>query len=94
MRDTSDSLFSILIYKSRDISTTEQMAIVLRYVDSGVDLSDLNIKHVNDTSNVSLKSIIDECFSRNGLSISRYVAKVMMRIVTCKVSLMVFKHLF
>jgi len=34
IKDLGDSLFSILIDESRDISIKEQMVVVLRYVDN------------------------------------------------------------
>ncbi|CAN6557975.1 unnamed protein product [Malus baccata var. baccata] len=67
------SLFSILINESRDVSTKEQMAIVLRYVDKNghVVARFIDIEHVTGTTAISLKETIDEVFSKHKLSMSR-----------------------
>ncbi|XP_070682427.1 uncharacterized protein [Malus domestica] len=70
--DINDSLFSILVDESRDKSSKEQMAIVLRYVDKGHVIERfVGIEHVADTKASSLKLAIDDFFSRHGLSISK-----------------------
>ncbi|XP_062085462.1 uncharacterized protein LOC133791557 [Humulus lupulus] len=73
IKDIGDSLFSILVDESRDISTKEQMAIVLRYVDKNGHVIErfIGIEHVPNTTALSLKAAIDKLFSRYGLSISR-----------------------
>ncbi|KAK1558529.1 hypothetical protein Q3G72_003401 [Acer saccharum] len=73
IRNIGDSLFSILVDESRDISLKEQMAIVLRYVDKNGSVIErfVGIEHVTDTSALSLKAAIDGFFSRHGLSISK-----------------------
>ncbi|GAV72462.1 LOW QUALITY PROTEIN: DUF4371 domain-containing protein, partial [Cephalotus follicularis] len=71
--EIGDGLFSILIDESHDVSVTEQMAIVLRYVDDKGCVIErfLAIVHVLDTTASSLKTTIDMLFSTHGLSISR-----------------------
>ncbi|CAN6557401.1 unnamed protein product [Malus baccata var. baccata] len=70
--DINDSLFSILVDESRDKSSNEQMAIVLRLVDKGHVIERfVGIEHVADTKASSLKLAIDDFFSRHGLSISK-----------------------
>ncbi|XP_059669396.1 uncharacterized protein LOC132314568 [Cornus florida] len=71
--DIGDAFFSILIDESRDISTKEQMACVLRYVDKNGHVVErfVGLVHVSDTTSISLKKAIDALFSRHGLSISR-----------------------
>ena len=73
VKDIGDALLSILVDESRDISMTEQMAIVLRYVDKKGHVIDhfAGIEHVSSTTALSLKAAIDRFFSRHGLSISR-----------------------
>ncbi|XP_052307415.1 uncharacterized protein LOC18096865 [Populus trichocarpa] len=73
IKDLGDSLFSILIDESRDISIKEQMAVVLRYVDNNGHIIErfLGIQHVRDTTASSLKAAIEALFSKHGLSISR-----------------------
>ncbi|XP_059627362.1 uncharacterized protein LOC132270180 [Cornus florida] len=71
--DIGDAFFSILIDESRDISTKEQMACVLRYVDKNGHVVErfVGLVHVSDTTSISSKKAIDALFSRHGLSISR-----------------------
>ncbi|CAN6699015.1 unnamed protein product [Malus baccata var. baccata] len=73
IKDIGTSLFSILIDESRDVSTKEQMAIVLRYVDKNGHVVErfIGIEHVASTAALSLKETIDEVFSRHKLSMSR-----------------------
>uniref|UniRef100_A0A803Q0Z3 TTF-type domain-containing protein n=1 Tax=Cannabis sativa TaxID=3483 RepID=A0A803Q0Z3_CANSA len=54
-------------------SETEQMAVVLRYVDkNGLVIERLiGVEHVTSTTSLSLKEMIDKVFSRHGLSLSR-----------------------
>ncbi|XP_061943830.1 uncharacterized protein LOC133668101 [Populus nigra] len=73
IKDLGDSLFSILINESRDISIKEQIVVVLRYVDNNGHIIErfLGIQHVRDTTASSLKAAIEALFSKHGLSISR-----------------------
>ncbi|KAL4613890.1 hypothetical protein ACB092_07G014500 [Castanea dentata] len=73
IKDIGDSLFAIIVDESRDMSTKEQMAIALRYVDKLGHVNErfLGITHVNNTSAVTLKSAIEEVFNKHSLSISR-----------------------
>jgi hypothetical protein len=73
IKDLGDSLFSILIDESRDISINEQMAVVLRYVDNNGHIIErfLGIQYVRDTTTSSLNAAIEALFSKHGLSISR-----------------------
>ncbi|XP_068337631.1 uncharacterized protein [Pyrus communis] len=72
IKDIGTSLFSILIDESRDVSTKEQMAIVLRYVDKNGHVIErfIGIEHVISTVALSLKETIYEVFSRHKLSMS------------------------
>ncbi|KAM4105647.1 hypothetical protein ACB094_04G007700 [Castanea mollissima] len=73
IKDIADSLFAIIVDESRDMSTKEQMAIALRYVDKLGHVNErfLGITHVNNISAVTLKSAIEEVFNKHSLSISR-----------------------
>ncbi|XP_050111819.1 uncharacterized protein LOC126590398 [Malus sylvestris] len=68
-----DAFFSVLVDESRDISVKEQMVVVLRYVNTNGQVVErfVGIKHVPNTTAISLKEAIDQFFSINGLSISR-----------------------
>ncbi|XP_022883711.1 uncharacterized protein LOC111400537 [Olea europaea var. sylvestris] len=73
IKDVGDSLFSILVDESRDVSMKEQMSIVLHYVDNSghVNERSIGIEHVTSTTALSLKAAIDKVFSRYNLSMSR-----------------------
>ncbi|KAH9727038.1 TTF-type domain-containing protein [Citrus sinensis] len=90
IKEIGDSLFSVMIDESRDISTKDQMAIVLRYVDKRGHMVErfIGIEHVIDTKAISLKASLDTVFARHGLSMSSMRGKDMMVLVTCKGDLM------
>ncbi|XP_035841512.1 zinc finger MYM-type protein 1-like [Helianthus annuus] len=71
--ELADDVFSILVDESRDISKKEQMAVVLRYVDKHGVIKErfIGLVHVMETSALSLKSGIDDLFSRYNLSLAR-----------------------
>ena len=73
IRDIGDRCFLILVDKSHDVSTNEQMAIALRYVNEkgNVVESFLKVEHVTSTTASSLKGKIDAMLSKHGLSISK-----------------------
>ncbi|XP_075495869.1 uncharacterized protein LOC142533113 [Primulina tabacum] len=73
IRDVGDSLFSILVDESRDVSTKEQMSVVIRYVDSSGHVNErfIGIEYVTSTTSLSLKAAIDKMFSRYNLSMSK-----------------------
>ncbi|XP_062116521.1 uncharacterized protein LOC133830545 [Humulus lupulus] len=68
IKGIGDSLFSILVDESRDISTKEKMAIVLRYVDKNGHVIEhfIGIEHVPNTTALSLKVAIDNYFQDMG----------------------------
>ncbi|KAH9657510.1 TTF-type domain-containing protein [Citrus sinensis] len=72
IREMDGALFSVLIDESRDISTKEQMAVVLRYVGKNGYVVErfVGIEHVSSTTAASLKESLDNMFSRFGLSLS------------------------
>ncbi|XP_052291975.1 uncharacterized protein LOC102612274 [Citrus sinensis] len=80
IKEIGDSLFSVMIDESRDISTKDQMAIVLRYVDKRGHMVErfIGIEHVIDTKAISLKASLDTVFARHGLSMSSMRGKDMM----------------
>ena len=59
IKDIGDSLFAIIVDESRDMSTKEQLAIALYYVDKLGHVNErfLGITHVNNTAAVTLKSL-------------------------------------
>ena len=96
VKDIDDSLFSILVDESRDVSMKEQMAIVVRYVDKNGHVVErfMGIEHVTSTTALSLKAAIDKFFSRHGLSISKLRGECYDGARNMWVSLMVSNHLF
>ncbi|XP_042405026.1 zinc finger MYM-type protein 1-like [Zingiber officinale] len=72
IKDIGNSLFSILVDESRDVSMKEQMSVVLRYVDSSGHVNErfIGIEHVTSTTALSLKAAIDKMFSKYNLSIA------------------------
>ncbi|XP_026410496.1 zinc finger MYM-type protein 1-like [Papaver somniferum] len=72
VKEIGNGPFYILLDESKDISSKEQLAIVLRYVHKGQVIDRfLGIEHVTSTTAISLKDIVDDFFSRHGFSISR-----------------------
>ncbi|XP_042404883.1 zinc finger MYM-type protein 1-like [Zingiber officinale] len=72
IKDIGNSLFSVLVDESRDVSMKEQMSVVLRYVDSSGHVNErfIGIEHVTSTTSLSLKAAIDKMFSKYNLSIA------------------------
>ncbi|XP_058181281.1 uncharacterized protein LOC131299720 [Rhododendron vialii] len=71
MEELGDEFFSILLDDSRDVSTKEQMAVALRYVDKRGCMVErfVGIKHVTSTNALPLKNAIEDLFStHNGAS--------------------------
>ena len=64
IRDIDNSLFSLIVDESRDISSKRHMTIVLRYVDKNGNVIErfVGIEHITDTSALSLKTAIDSFF--------------------------------
>ena len=73
IRELGDALFSVLIDEARDVSTKEQMAVAIRYVDiKGYVIEHiLGIKHITKINTLSLKKVLKDLFCKHGLSISR-----------------------
>ncbi|WVZ77492.1 hypothetical protein U9M48_025351 [Paspalum notatum var. saurae] len=68
-----DSLFSVLIDESHDISVIEQMAVLVRFVNKKGEVVErfLGLKHVEDTTSSALKKVLTEILAAHGLPIGR-----------------------
>ena len=72
-KEIGDSFFSILVDESRDVSCKKQMALVLRFVnDEGIVVERfIGVKHIDDTSSLSLKATIYSMLSEHELRFSK-----------------------
>ncbi|CAN6678841.1 unnamed protein product [Malus baccata var. baccata] len=73
MKEVKESkFFSIMVDESRDISTKEQMAVILRYVDNKGQVIErfVGVQHVTETTSSKLKESIDEFLKLHDLSYS------------------------
>ncbi|XP_052626760.1 uncharacterized protein LOC111894395 [Lactuca sativa] len=70
--EIGQDVFALLVDESSDVSKKEQMAIVLRYVDSLGFVKErfIRIVHVKDASSLTLKNTINEVLTSNKLSFS------------------------
>ncbi|XP_057428022.1 uncharacterized protein LOC130721274 [Lotus japonicus] len=70
--DIADDVFCVLIDESGDVAGKEQMAVVIRYVNSEGLVKErfLGIVSVKETSGKSLKEALEKLLSINGLSLS------------------------
>ncbi|XP_020684073.1 zinc finger MYM-type protein 1-like [Dendrobium catenatum] len=73
MKDIDNSYFSLIVDESRDVSTKEQVAISMRYVDRLDQVIErfIGIKHVTSTNAVTLKAAIEDILAKHSLSIQR-----------------------
>ncbi|KAI3763962.1 hypothetical protein L2E82_13960 [Cichorium intybus] len=71
--EIGDDVFGLLVDESSDVSLKEQMAIVLRYVDSLGIVKErfIAVVHVKDTSSLTLKNAIDDVLTSHKLSITQ-----------------------
>ncbi|KAL7588201.1 hypothetical protein Lser_V15G38926 [Lactuca serriola] len=71
--EIGQDVFALLVDESSDVSKKEQMAIVLRYVDTLGFVKErfIGLVHVKDTSSLTLKNAINEVLTSNKLSFSQ-----------------------
>ncbi|XP_052619778.1 uncharacterized protein LOC111891719 [Lactuca sativa] len=72
-QEIGQDVFALLVDESSDVSKKEQMAIVLRYVDSLGFVKErfIGVVHVKDTSSLKLKNALNEVLTSNKLSFSQ-----------------------
>ena len=73
LEEIEEQVFAILIDESHDISTKDQMAVVLRFVNKNEHVIERNLRivHVSETNSQALKKALEELFSIHGLCISK-----------------------
>ncbi|KAJ6792676.1 zinc finger MYM-type protein 1-like [Iris pallida] len=73
LKEFQNIFFSLMVDESSDVSGKEQMAVVLRFVDSAGNVKErfIDVVHVMETSSLSLKSAIDSLFANHGLSLMK-----------------------
>ena len=71
--DIGEKYFALLLDEARDNSIKEQMAVIIRYTNNSGEVLErfVGVVHVKDTIAVSLKSAIDDFFSKQELSFSK-----------------------
>ncbi|KAM2740144.1 hypothetical protein EV2_034177 [Malus domestica] len=72
-KDMEGTFFSLLVDGSRDSSTKEKMAVVLRYVNKEGEVIErfLGVQHVSSTTSSSLEEAIERLFASTNLSMSK-----------------------
>ncbi|KAL6533012.1 hypothetical protein OROMI_027124 [Orobanche minor] len=72
IKELGDGFFCVLLDDSRDVSTKEQMTVVLRFVDKNGCVVEriLGFKHVMCTTAISLKGALEEILNSHGLNMS------------------------
>ncbi|GAV68258.1 DUF4371 domain-containing protein [Cephalotus follicularis] len=72
IKELGNGLFCILVDEARNISSKEQMAVALRFVNREGCVIErfIGIVHVSSTTSLSLKMTIEALFSKYGLSLS------------------------
>ncbi|XP_062218173.1 uncharacterized protein LOC133918342 [Phragmites australis] len=73
LEEIGNDVFCLLVDESRDVSSKEQMAVVLRYVDKYGIVKErfVGLVHVKETTSASLKSYIDALFVKYNLSLKQ-----------------------
>jgi aspartate-semialdehyde dehydrogenase len=65
--------FSVMIDEARDVSTKEQMMVVIQYVNKRACIVKrfLGIVHVFETTTITLMMALEDLFEKHGLALSR-----------------------
>ncbi|XP_020700014.2 uncharacterized protein LOC110112213 [Dendrobium catenatum] len=73
MKDIGDSYYATLVDKSRDVSTKQQLAVAVRYVDSLGQVVErfIGIKYVASTNAIALKEAMEDILAKHSLIIHR-----------------------
>jgi hypothetical protein len=73
LEELGNDMFRLLVDELRDVSCKEQMAVVLRYVDTYGMVKErfVGLVHVTETSSSHLKSSVDSLFAKLKLSLKQ-----------------------
>ncbi|ESQ30894.1 hypothetical protein EUTSA_v10012191mg, partial [Eutrema salsugineum] len=73
IQELDHDVFCLLIDESADFSDKEQMAVVFRFVDKGGIIKErfIGLIHVQETSSLTLKCVVDSIFAKHGLSMKK-----------------------
>ncbi|PKU76533.1 hypothetical protein MA16_Dca001137 [Dendrobium catenatum] len=73
MNDIGYSHLTILVDESRDVSTKEQLAITVRYVDKLGQVIErfIGVTHVTSTNAITLKAAVEVLLAKHSLSLHR-----------------------
>jgi Domain of unknown function (DUF4371) len=73
LAELGEELFSVMVDETRDVSTKEQMTVVIRYVNKRGCIVErfLGIVYVFETTAITLKMALENLFGKHGLALSR-----------------------
>ena len=82
--------YAIIADETRDISGKEKLALSIRWVSELYQVHEdlIGLTYVEATDAASLKSVILDCSTHCGLSISTDVGRLMMGLLICQADLM------
>jgi aspartate-semialdehyde dehydrogenase len=73
LAELGEELFFVMVDEARDVSTKQQMTVVVRYVNKRGCIVErfLGIVHIFETTSITLKMALEDLFGKHGLVLSR-----------------------